>query len=136
MKLITLTLAALSATLMLSGCKNLTDSTKEKSVNLESTVYGFKFVAADPSTGAMSPTGEMGFGSIRYRSYPVDRGQPFYVHEKISSLWSDASETTIWIGRASQKGTLTYEAVPSTMIKISGDGISSGTTEVKITPSK
>ena len=136
MKLITLTLAALSATLMLSGCKNLTDSTKEKSVNLESTVYGFKFVAVDPSTGAMSPTGEMGFGSIRYRSYPVDRGQPFYVHEKISSLWSDASETTIWIGRASQKGTLNYEAVPSTMIKISGDGISSGTTEVKITPSK
>jgi hypothetical protein len=125
---------ALAFAMCATGCSGLVESTKEKQINFDSQVYGFKVVMIDPSTGSISPTGEMGFGSINYRSMPVEKGQPFYARYTVKSLWSNqpASDTTIWVGRASDKGTLTFEAVPDTMILIGADGIRTGTAELKI----
>lgn len=120
-----------------SGCKGLYQSTENKNVNLESSVYGFKVVAVDPTTGAMSPTGEFGFGKIEYHSIPIEAGQPFYASYETYSLWSTcpANKTIIWIGRASQKSVLTFEAVPSTMIAVSAGGIKTDTASVSVVPS-
>lgn len=121
---------------MCTGCTAFFESTKEKQINFDSQVYGFKVVFADPSTGSTMPTGEMGFGSINYRSMPVERGQPFYARYTVKSLWSSqpASDTTIWVGRAAEKGVLTFEAVPDTMIRIGADGIKTGTAELTVKP--
>ena len=114
--------------LILSGCSSLMEATKDKQINLDSQVYGFKITSFDPGTGSMSPVGEFGFGSINYRSIPIEAGQPFYAKYTVKSIWSSApaSETTIWIGRASEKAILNFEAVPDGMIKISADGIQTG----------
>ena len=63
---------------LVTGCADLMDSTKGKTINMQSAVYGFKAVFVDPSTGAAAPTGEMGFGSIDYHSAPMTPGQPWY----------------------------------------------------------
>lgn len=128
--------AAIVAGLMLTGCSAFFESTKEKQINFDSQVYGFKVVFADPSTGSTMPTGEMGFGSINYRSMPVERGQPFYARYTVKSLWSSqpASDTTIWVGRASERSVLTFEAVPDTMIRIGADGVQAGGATVTIKP--
>ena len=121
---------------ILCGCSGLMKSTKDKTVNMQSCVYGFKVVMVDPSTGATSPTGEMGFGSLDYHSAPMEKGQPWYARRSVYSLWSNnpSSETEIWVGRASDKSVLSFEAVPGSMIKISGDGVTSGSAKVTITP--
>lgn len=127
-------LLAVLSLAVLSGCSAFFESTREKQINLDSQVYGFKVVFADPGTGSMMPTGEMGFGSINYRSMPVEKGQPFYARYTVKSLWSSepASETTIWVGRATDKGTLVFEAVPAEMMKIGIDGVRTGTADVKL----
>lgn len=123
--------------LCLTGCSSLFEATKGKAISVEGSVYGIKGCAFDPATGTMSPTGEVGFGNAIYRSAPVEAGQPIYVKEtRYWLIGGMASETEIWIGRATTKGTLTYEAIPSTMIKISKDGIESGTTSVQLSSSK
>lgn len=121
---------------LLSGCSAFFESTKEKQINFDSQVYGFKVVFADPSTGSTMPTGEMGFGSINYRSMPVERGQPFYARYTVKSLWSSqpASDTTIWVGRAAERGILTFEAVPSDMIRVGFDGIKNDTATLTLKP--
>jgi len=129
--------AIIGAVLMVvfTGCSNLMESTKDKSVNLQSAVYGFKVTAFDPSTGSVAPVGEMGFGSIDYHSTPMVKGQPYYARRSVYSLWSNnpSSETTIWVGRASESCVLQFEAVPNTMIKISADGtVKSGVTTVDV----
>ncbi|MFA6291770.1 MAG: hypothetical protein WC637_08315 [Victivallales bacterium] len=118
------------------GCSNLMQSVQDKQVNWDSQVYGFKVTSFDPVTGSMSPVGEFGFGSLNYRSVPIEKGQPFYAKYTVKSIWSSApaSETIIWVGRASDKGQLTFEAVPETMIKISADGIASNTAKLEIAP--
>jgi hypothetical protein len=113
------------------GCSNLTDSTKDKSVNLEFTLYGMKVETNDPTANG-TPTGKLGFGTARYRSIPMEKGQPFYVNESIGSIWGNATTTTIWIGRATEKSVLQYEAVPNTMISISGSSVSSSSTKVNV----
>lgn len=115
------------------GCSNLTDSTRDKSVNMEVTLYGIQIETNDV-TAAGTPTGKFGFGSIRYRSIPMEKGQPFMVQEEIGSLWGSATKTTIWVGRASDKSILSYEAVPNTMIKVEGTKISSGESSVNLIP--
>jgi hypothetical protein len=115
----------ISVVVLFSGCNSLMKSVDHKNVNFESKVYGFKLVAVDPTTGTMSPTGEFGFGELIYHSVPVIAGQPFYVQHETYSLWSSntASKVTIWVGRATVAGSLSFEAVPSTMIKVGIDGI-------------
>ena len=121
---------------MLSGCSSLMTSTKDKQINFESTVYGFKVVMIDPSTGSISPTGEMGFGSLEYRSMPVEKGQPFYVKYTSRNLFSvsPTRETIIWIGRANDKGALTFECVPAGMIKLGADGIKTNSATLTVIP--
>jgi len=122
-----------SLAIFVSGCGSLVESTKDKQLNLDSQVYGFKVTSFDPGTGSMSPVGEFGFGSINYRSIPIEKGQPFYAKYTVKSIWSSApaSETIIWVGRASEKSVLTFEAVPETMIKISSEGVTSGIVKVE-----
>ena len=131
-------IAVMFCAILMTGCKSVTQSTKEKQVNIETELYGFKVTAFDPITGATSPTGMFGWGKIYYRSIPIEAGQPFYAMHETYSLWSNnpASKTVIWIGRAAQKGLLQYEGIPNTMIKISGDGIKTGTATLKIVPDK
>lgn len=121
-----------------AGCSSLYKSTENKNVNFEASVYGFKLVAVDPATGAMSPTGEFGFGKLIYHSVPIEAGQPFYATYESYSLWSTspANKTTIWIGRAAKKSVLTFEAVPNTMISVSAAGIKTDSQTVTIIPVK
>jgi hypothetical protein len=117
-----------------TGCSGLMESTKNKQVGIDTEIYGLKVTAFDPESGSFAPVGAMGFGSINYRSVPVEAGQPYYARYTTRGIWRSepSTETVIWIGRATDKATLTFEAVPDTMIKISGDGVKSGTAEVKI----
>ena len=136
-KIIVVLLAASIFTLV--GCSGLMDSVKEKSINLQTEVYGMRVTACDPSTGAATPSGELGFGSIDYHSAPMGKGQPYYAKRTTNSIWSErpASETTIWIGRSSEPCVLQFEAVPGDMIKIAGDGtVKSGSATVTITPTE
>ena len=91
-------------------------------MNLQSAVYGFKVTAFDPSTGSTAPVGEMGFGSIDYHSTPMLKGQPYYARRSVYSLWSNnpSSETTVWVGRASEPCVLQFGTVKtcSTTVKI------------------
>jgi hypothetical protein len=121
-----------------SGCKGLYQSTENKNINFETSVYGFKVVAVDPATGAMSPTGEFGLGKLIYHSVPIKAGQPFYASYESYSLWSNcpANKTIIWVGRAAQDSVLTFEAVPSTMISVSAAGIKTDSQTVTVTPTK
>jgi hypothetical protein len=121
-------------TLATVGCKSVTKATVDKQVNIKTELYGFKITAFDPATGSSSPTGMFGWGTIDYRSIPIERGQPFYASHETYSLWSNnpVSKTVIWIGRASRKSVLTFESVPNTMIKISASGIKSGEPELKV----
>jgi hypothetical protein len=132
------TLAAIVfITMCLTGCNSLFESTKGKAISMEGSVYGIKGCAFDPATGTMSPTGEVGFGSAIYRSAPIEAGQPIYIKEtRYWLIGGISSETEIWIGRASTKGTLIYEAIPSTMVKISKKGVELGTTNVELIPAK
>jgi uncharacterized protein YceK len=127
-----------AAMLFLSGCSSLMESTKDKQINWDSQVYGFKITAFDPGTGTVAPVGEFGFGSIVYRSIPIEAGQPFFARYTVKSIWTSdpASETVIWIGRATEKSVLTFEAVPADMICITPDGIKTNSAELKITPEK
>jgi len=127
-------LAAL-ASLALAGCSNLTSSTKDKSVNMQIGLYGMEVQASDVAANG-SPSGKLGFGTVDYHSFPVEQGQPYYVRRTTSSLWhsNPASETEIWVGRAAEKAALQFEAVPGSMVKISGDGVASGSATVTVTP--
>lgn len=138
MKSVLNVLVVLCVLILLSGCSSLMKSTEDKQINLDSQVYGFKVTSFDPSTGSMSPVGEFGFGSINYRSMPVEKGQPFFAKYTVKSLWSSApaSETVIWIGRASDKGILAFEAVPEGMIKITADSVTTGSAKLEVTPVK
>lgn len=116
-----------------SSCSAFFESVKEKQVNFDTTVYGLRITPFDPSTGSASPNAEFGFGTMNYRSVPMDKGQPYYAKQTVNSIWSSrpASETIIWVGRATDKSTLVFEAIPDTMVKISADGIKSGEISVK-----
>ena len=120
---------------LLPACKSLMESTKGKQINIDTQIYGFKATFVDPGSGSISPTGAMGFGSINYRSVPMEPGQPFFATYQVKSIWSKepASTTTIWVGRASEKSILQFEAVPAGMIKIGLDGIKTQP-ELKIVP--
>jgi hypothetical protein len=128
----------LFAGLVLTGCSSLMKSTENKQINFDSQVYGFKITAFDPASASIAPVGEFGFGSINYRSCPIEAGQPFYASYTVKSVWSsaNASQTIIWIGRASKKGTLLFEAVPVGMVKISLDGVKTNEADLKIIPEK
>ena len=134
-KNVTLVVVLAVVSLTLTGCSGLISSTKDKSVNMEIGLYGMEVQASDVTANG-SPSGKLGFGTVDYHSAPMEQGQPYYAKRVTSSMWSDspASETEIWIGRAAEKSVLTFEAVPGSMIKISGDGVTSGTATVTITP--
>lgn len=125
---ILLILAVMGMLACCTGCANLMKAVEDKQVNFDSQVYGFKVSTFDPTTGSMSPVGEFGFGSLIYRSIPIEKGQPFFAKYTVKSLWSSApaSETIIWIGRAHEKGALEFEAVPEGMMVISKNGITVG----------
>ena len=133
-KLIVVIVAAMVLAWLVTGCSGLIESTKNKQVGLDTEVYGLKVTAFDPESGSFAPVGCMGFGSINYRSVPVEAGQPYYARYTTRGIWRSepSTETVIWIGRASDKGVLTFEAVPDTMIMVGPGGIKSGTAEVKI----
>ena len=120
---------------MLTGCPSLVKSTKDKSVNMEIGLYGMEVQASDVTANG-SPSGKLGFGTVDYHSAPMERGQPYYAKRTTYSMWSSspASVTEVWIGRASDKSALTFEAVPGSMIKISGDGVTSGSATLSIEP--
>jgi hypothetical protein len=127
-------LAMLAAVLVGGGCKSLVESTSEKNINLSAALYGFKFQASDPAAQG-APTGKLGFGTLDYHSFPVQRGQPFYARRTVSSIWSSkaASETEIWVGRAHKDGELAFDSVPATMVVIGGpDWLRLGGTRVDV----
>jgi hypothetical protein len=136
MKLLVIILGIVLIAVAMAGCKGLYQSTENKNINFEASVYGFKVVAVDPATGAMSPTGEFGLGKLIYHSVPIKAGQPFYASYESYSLWSScpANKTIIWVGRAAQDSVLTFEAVPAGMIKVSADGIKTDSQTMTVTP--
>lgn len=120
---------------VVTGCSNLMKSTKDKTVNMQIGLYGMEVQASDVAANG-SPSGKLGFGTVDYHSAPMEQGQPWFAKRVTNSIWSSrpASETEIWIGRASEKSVLQFEAVPGSMIKISGDGVSSGSATVTVAP--